>query len=242
MSGIDPDDGIALAEVAEVDMPPKDALKKFQEATVDNECTRQLFRVNRIDGVANLRRDIIGIYKNPKTNLRAIPRVVFEKEDGVGNGPRREFLQCAMKTVEEGILSTGRSGKAMPFFEGQQDHRLPVHDQSLRLTGSFKSIGRIIGHCSLHGGPGLHGISSAAMDYWMRKDSDESFHIVLDDIPDIDLRDHISQVCFSISLTAILMSSISSLRIILLVVVGQQKQVRLKNFKRNYKVNICMCL
>ena len=184
----------------------------------------QLFRVNQIDGAANLRRDIIGIYKNPKTNLRAIPRVVFE-EDGVGNGPRREFLQCAMKTVEEGILSTG-SGKAMPFFEGQQDHCLPVHDQSLCLTGSFKYIGRIIGHCSLHGRPGLHGISSAAMDYWMRKDSDESFHIVLDDIPDIDLRDHISQVCFSIPLTAILMSSISSLCIIVLVVVGQQKQVR----------------
>jgi hypothetical protein len=179
-------------------MCPKDAFRKFQLATIDNECTRQLFRVNRIDGVANLRKDIMGIYKNPQTNLRAIPRVVFEEEDGVGNGPRREFLQCAMKTVEEGILSSDGSGKAMPFFEGQHDHRLPVHDQALRLTGSFKSIGRIIGHCSLHGGSGLYGISNVAMDYWMRKDSDEHLHIVLDDIPDIDLRGMISQVCTAV--------------------------------------------
>lgn len=180
--------------VRDVDMSPKDAFKKFKEATIDKECTRQLFRVNRVDGVANLRRDIMGIYKNPCTNLRAVPRVVFEEEDGAGNGPQREFLQCAMKTVEEGILSSGVNGKVMPFFEGQHDHRLPVHDQAMRLTGSFKSIGRIIAHCSLHGGPGLYGISSVAIDYWIRQDSEDHIQIVLDDIPDIDLRDIVSQV------------------------------------------------
>lgn len=164
-------------------MSPEEEFAKFCEASVDTLCTRQLFRVNRIDGISDLRRDIMGIYKNPRTNLKACPRIVFEDEDGVGNGPLREFLQCAMKTVDEGICAG--SGKPMPFFEGQYDHRLPIHDQALRLTGSFKAVGRIIGHCSLHGGPPLYGISNAVLDYWKRGDPEDPLHIVLEDLPDI---------------------------------------------------------
>lgn len=52
-----------------------------------------------------------------------------------------------MKIAEEGIATTF---KPIMFFEGNKDHRLPVCDQSLRLTGAFKAISHIIGHCALH--------------------------------------------------------------------------------------------
>ena len=173
------------------DISPKEALTKFQERTIDNNSSRQLFRVSRFDGVAELRKDIMGI--NPSTNLKASPQVVFE-EDGVGHGLLREFLQCAMKTVEEGIKSSG-SGKPLLFFEGKSDHPLPIHGQSLRLTGSFKAVGRIIGHYILHGGPGIHGLSPAANDYWTKNsDSAEPPQIMLADIPDVYLRELVYQV------------------------------------------------
>ena len=179
-------------DTAGIDICPEQALRKFCQSSVDMESTRQLFRVNRVDGVADLRRGIMGIYKNPDTNLRACPRIVFE--DGVGNGPLREFLQCVMKTVDEGLC--GGRGKPVLSFEGQHDHRLPIHDQALRLTGSFKAIGRIIGHCIIHGGPGLYGISNAVTDYWAKGDSGDPPHIVLEDISDIDLRVMISEVMY----------------------------------------------
>jgi len=81
-----------------------------------------------MDGTTELQADIIGIYKNPKIKLTAIPRVRFEGEDGVGCGPVREFVVNAVRIIEQGIHS---SDKALVFLEEEADHRLPVHDQSL---------------------------------------------------------------------------------------------------------------
>lgn len=93
-----------------------------------------------------------------------------------------------MRLVDEGIPSA--SGKPLLFFEGQANHRIPVHDQSLRLTGAFQSVGRIIAHSVLHGGPGLHGLSPAIKHYWTRnKESNEPFPMSIADIADLDLRD-----------------------------------------------------
>ena len=94
-----------------------------------------------------------------------------------------------MQVADEGIPSTSGRSKPLLFFEGQPDHRLPVHDQSLRLTGTFKALGRIIGHSILHGGPGLYGLSPA-IEHVLSSDeeSEEPPPLVQEDIADIDLR------------------------------------------------------
>ena len=121
--------------------------------------------------------------------LCAIPKVRFEEEDGVGNGPIREFFVLAVQVADEGIPSTSGRSKPLLFFEGQPDHRLPVHDQSLRLTGTFKALGRRIGHSILHGGPGLYGLSPAIKHVLSSdEESEEPPPLVLEDIADIDLR------------------------------------------------------
>ena len=74
---------------------------------------------------------------------------------------------------------------------------MPVHDQSLRLTGYFEAIGRIIGHCALHGGPALHGLSPA-VKYYLSNPTVDLFEtpppLSVHDIPDIDLRQLITEV------------------------------------------------
>ena len=72
---------------------------------MDEENTTQRLCISRMDGVSEMRRDILGIYKNPKTKLRVPPKVRFEDEGAVGSGPVREFLSNAMKVIEEGIPS-----------------------------------------------------------------------------------------------------------------------------------------
>ena len=160
--------------------------------------------VLREDGIEELKRDILSCYKNNQCRLRAIPRVRFEGEEGLGSGPIREFLMCAMNIVQEGI---DKHGKPLKFFEGEKEHKLPIHEQTLRCTGAFRAIGRIIGHSCLHGGPLLYDLSPAVKYYWastgsvIGKNEDlslETLPITLANIPDIELRSYISQVIICI--------------------------------------------
>ena len=125
-------------------------MELFRESKIDNEALRQLFTACRDDGEAVMKADILAMYKNPRTNLLARPRVRFEGEEGVGAGPLRGFLQVAVKIAEDGI---GFNTKPVIYFEGEPDHKLPVHNPSLRNTVSFRAVGHILAHSFLHGGP-----------------------------------------------------------------------------------------
>jgi hypothetical protein len=178
--------------------PSKSELEQFRESTIDESLTRQRFTVSREDGMDELKKDILGCYKNPRVKLTAKPRVKFEGEEGVGSGPIREFLLCAMKIVENGLE---KYGKPLLFFEGEDNHKIPVHDHALRCTGAFTAIGRIIGHSILHSGPFVYGLSEAVLQYWVltvNGDVDdlllESLALGLADIPDVELRQYITQV------------------------------------------------
>ena len=69
--------------------PSKSELEQFRESTIDESLTRQRFTVSREDGMDELKKDILGCYKNPRVKLTAKPRVKFEGEEGVGSGPIR---------------------------------------------------------------------------------------------------------------------------------------------------------
>jgi len=131
--------------------------------------------------------------------LKARPGVRFEDEEGAGSGPVREFLLTAMIIADEGI---GNTFKPVIYFEEEKDHRLPLHDQSLRITGAFKAIGRIIGHCALHDGPALHGLSPA-INYYLSSPFVDSCEnpppISVEDIPDTDLRQLINEVSLTLT-------------------------------------------
>ena len=158
-----------------------------------------MFSVSRMEGSEALKGGIFVYYKDRKTKFRAHSRVRFEGEEGVVSGPVREFLLNAMKIADEGLSSPCGKTNPIIFFEGQTNHRVPIHDQSLRVMGAFKAIGRIIGHCALHGGPALHGLSPAVQYYWiyLEEDIDERPPpIAIEDVPDIDCRQFIMQVRF----------------------------------------------
>ena len=127
----------------------------------------------------------MGVYKNQNTNLRAGLKVRFEEEDAVGGGPVREFLSIGVKIIEDGISSSGS--------------KRVLYNQSLRSTGTFKALGRMLGHSILHGGPGLNGVSEAMKSY-IASDNDrcdpQALHvpITLKDVPDIELREMIEEV------------------------------------------------
>ena len=200
----DADDGdlVPMLDSNTEDVQPvdaMDALKRFRDEVIETTKPRQLFSVSRMEGTDELKRDILVKYKGKNANLKARPRVRFEDEEGAGSGPVREFLLTAMKIADEGI---GNTFKPVIYFEGEKDHRLPLHDQSLRITGAFKAIGRIIGHCALHDGPALHGLSPAIKYYLSSPFVDSCENpppISVEDIPDTDLRQLINEVSLTLT-------------------------------------------
>lgn len=179
----------AHENTAENTDPLQKAVETFRTRNVDCTIPRQLFSVCRSDGDEDLKMDIFSVYKNPNTSLRARPRVRFEGEEGVGAGPTREFLVSAIKIAQDGI---GFSPKPVLYFEGETDHKLPIHNQGLRQTGSFQAIGRILGHSFLHDGPTLCGLSPAVKNYFTYKAGDDvstnALPLEIKDIPDVELQ------------------------------------------------------
>ena len=173
-------------------LEPMAALEAFRKENIDVDSAREQFYISRLEGSEELKRDILGLYKDPRRNLKARPKVRFEGEEGVGAGPVREFFVCALGIPREGMSGTGRP---VVYFEGEADHLLPVHNQMLQQMGAFVCIGKIIGHSILHGGPGLFGISSAAKHFWANNVEENPPLLVLDDIADINLRELIYEVC-----------------------------------------------
>lgn len=154
---------------AERMLTPEDALEYFQKVNIKKNEPRERFVVSRMEGNEELKSDLLSLYKDPRKNLRALPKVCFEGEQGLGVGPVREFFVYALEIPQEGIQGEGRP---MLFFEGECDHLLPVHNQIVQQMGAFTCIGRIIGQSILHGGPGLHGLSPVAKHchYWSHDD------------------------------------------------------------------------
>lgn len=136
----------------------------------------------------------MGVYKNPKVNLKLAQRIKFEQEEGVGSGPVRNYFVESIRVVNEGIPSL--SGKPVICLEGKSDHRIPVHDHSLGLTGAFKVVGKIIGHSILHDGPGIIGFSPAVKHFLSNEMNSETQppQLSLQDILDMELGQLISEV------------------------------------------------
>ena len=55
--------------------------------------------------------------------------------------------------------------------------------------GAYICIGKIVGHSILHGGPGLVGLSPAAKHYLAYDHEQIPPPVVLEDIPDTNLRE-----------------------------------------------------
>lgn len=91
-----------------------DALRRFRDDIIEMNKARQLFTVSRMEGIEELKLDVLVHYKSRTSNLKAHPRVRFEQEEGAGSGPVREFLSIAMKIADEGMAT---SSKPVFFFK-----------------------------------------------------------------------------------------------------------------------------
>lgn len=123
-------------------------------------------------------------------NLQAIPNVVFSDEAGMdAEGLTRELCHMVMANMAD-----GKGG--IVLFEGQMDHLVPVHSEEYTASNYFKYAGKLIAHSVLHAGFGLTGLSRAITEYLVTEDVNSCLpHLSEEDIPDLDIRESLKQVC-----------------------------------------------
>lgn len=115
--------------------------------------------------------------------------------------------------ISQGISSvcTGNSGDTK-LFDGEPDHLVPSSSAFLVESDLFLMAGRMIGHCFLHGGPALTGLSPAIV-HILCGGTAETAIIEINDCPDIDLREKITLACMRQTARFSLDSSILGLRV-----------------------------
>lgn len=109
----------------------------------------------------------------------------------IGEGPVREFFSILMAFIQNGLYLDDPEQLTM-LFEGETDHKIPVPNALLCNSGLYTSVGRMIVHSFLHGGPPLYGLSPAVLEFWTRESISEA--VTIEDIPDYDLRQALKEV------------------------------------------------
>ncbi len=111
----------------------------------------------------------------------------------MGIGPVREFFCLSLQLLETG-LSNIDQGRVI-IFEGSTDDKLPVVNNLMKQAGLYLTIGKILAHSILHGGPPYYGLSPAVIHYWKVDDLEKDpLPLCLDDVPDYELRTVLQEV------------------------------------------------
>ena len=182
------DDGLLLPTF-DVDRP-KDPIVMYRQQTLNENAPPMRIYVNRMN--EEFSADVLAIYKKSNPGLNSTLRVKFENEVAVGEGPVREFFSTLMGFLHDGFPLDGEGlGKVTEVFEGQEDHKLPIPNALLRHAGFYRSVGRMIAHSLLHGGPPLFGLSPVVVQFWCQ---DSISAVTIDDVPDYDLREALKEV------------------------------------------------
>ncbi len=110
--------------------------------------------------------------------------------------PSQQCLNLvSFNVLPQKILFSCFSGNAhiTKIFDGEPDHLVPSSSAHLVDRDLFLMAGRMIGHCFLHGGPPLSGLSPAVV-HVISGGSAETAVVQMSDCPDFDLRQKIMLV------------------------------------------------
>ena len=131
-------------------------------------------------------------YKNPSFEITKHLCIKFVDELGIdAGGVSREYFHLLMKRLKQG------PGGAINVFEGLPGHIVPVHNYDVLSGGLFILVGKMILHAILNDCNGVPGISPVVVLYISTGSRDLAVaYVTLEDIPDPNLKEKLTQVCF----------------------------------------------
>ena len=170
-------------------MPADDILETFKQSVVKDTGPTMAITFNRSKKAI---RELCRIYKNNSGKLSRPPVVYFvsssgedeeyEEEAADVGGPLKEFLTLATQTV---LSSTDPQ-----LFEGDDDHKLPLHSQQLVLHGYFRMVGEIMAHAIIHGQVWITGLAKPVKEFLSSGCAERASQLAcLEDVADLNVRE-----------------------------------------------------
>ena len=146
-------------------------------ASKDDEDVQSV-RVHR----SNILLDSLRQFSRKSFNVSKMIKVNFIGEEAVDmGGPRREFFHLLMQEIFQSN-----------YFAGYPDHVIPLHNVEALLDNKFYTFGKMIATCIVQGGEALVCFAKAAADFLVNRQVSSPTN--LDDIPDYDVKDCLTQV------------------------------------------------
>ncbi|XP_077999965.1 G2/M phase-specific E3 ubiquitin-protein ligase-like [Glandiceps talaboti] len=130
--------------------------------------------------------------------LRFCPEVEFVDSTNTCDlgGPMREYFTLLMQHIMIGYYAEpdeDNDPDVDPIFEGEDDHKVPTHDDVLLVKKIYMMVGRMVQHSIIWGGPGLAGLAQSVKDY-VTTGSIEEVNLDISDVPDYEIRENIQSI------------------------------------------------
>ena len=152
---------------------------------------KERLMLNGTERISINREDIwgesIAVFKNPKFNVKATPRVNFEGESGIdGGGLRREFGS---------LLRTKIFSTEAKLFEGIEDRKLPIYSVEAIQSRLFQVVGRMVSYLIIHLDIGIPFLSPPVYQYIVHGSlEDAASSCSIQDICDFEVQELIRKV------------------------------------------------
>ena len=138
----------------------------------------QSVRVRR----CNILSDSLRQFSRKSFDVSRMIKVNFIGEEAVDlGGPRREFFHLLMREFFQS-----------QYFAGYPDHVIPLHNVEAVVDNKFYTFGKMIATCIVQGGEVPVCFAKPVADYMVNREVSSPTN--LDDIPDYDVKDCLTQV------------------------------------------------
>ncbi|XP_049319012.1 uncharacterized protein LOC111188278 isoform X2 [Astyanax mexicanus] len=142
------------------------------------------------DSVSDQEMALIRFYKAGNIEWARPLQCRLEGDPAIGEGVNRFLISMVMQKLKLGFCLNFGHACVTRLFDGESDHLVPSTSAFLVESDLFLMAGRMIGHCFLHGGPALSGLSPAVI-HILSGGKAETAVIEICDCPDLDLREKI---------------------------------------------------
>ncbi|XP_057184235.1 uncharacterized protein LOC130550753 [Triplophysa rosa] len=133
---------------------------------------------------------LIAFYKACNVKWACPLKTRLEGDPAIGEGVNHFLFSMITQKLKCGFHLNFGNTHTTRFFDGEPDHLVPSSSAHLVDSDLFFVAGRMIGHCFLHGGPPLSGLSPAVV-HVISGGSAETAVVEISDCPDLDLHQKI---------------------------------------------------